>query len=321
MVASQLNGVTALQSAVPTVFGPDDFSAVEGSQVEIEWTASDDNPVVYFILENGSQVVGETWFGDNINYTGYAPMVGAFVNYTVIVWDADAQYAIDTVLVTGLADTFPPEFTLEPEDITYNEGTTGHTLYWEYIEHNIAVIDLYLDGIIIYSDLMNANPTSLLWGVDGLNIGEYNYTLYIDDIWSRRATSTVFVTVVDASAPIIDHPVDLFLLAGESTNNATWIATDTEPSNYTVYLNGTVLDSGTWISGEPIVVDLSGVEFGIYNITIVVADELGNTASDTLYAFIIPTSIPAPWFQMLLLAIGGIAVVLVILVVLLKMKR
>jgi ABC-type transport system substrate-binding protein len=60
----------------PTISGPDDFSAIEGSLIEITWTASDDNPVVYFVLENGTQMVGDFWYGDDITYQTYAPMAG-----------------------------------------------------------------------------------------------------------------------------------------------------------------------------------------------------------------------------------------------------
>lgn len=314
----------------PTVSGPDDFEAPENYLVEITWTASDDNPVVYFVLENGTQMVGESWFGEDITYAFNAPSPGWVFNLTVVVWDADAQYAIDTVLVTGVMDTLAPEFIIEPSDFEFSLGNNATTMYWEFYDGNLASLRLYLDDAVIYEDLMFETPTSLEWdvfgidmGAEGLDVGVHNYTLYLDDIWMNVATSTAFVTVVDESPPSIDHPMIVVLLAGEATNNVTWTAIDSDPASYSVYLNGTVIETGSWTSGVPIVVDLSSLEFGIYNATIVVSDVLGNEISDTVMVFVLPSTTPIQNMvdTIMLISIGIVGVGVVVIVILVKLKR
>ncbi len=314
----------------PTVSGPDDFTATENYLVEITWTASDDNPVVYFVLENGTQMVGEFWYGGDITYAFNAPSPGWVLNLTVVVWDADAQYAIDTVLVTGVVDTLAPEFIIEPSDFEFTLGDNATTIYWEFYDGNLASLSLYLDDAVIYEDLMFENPTSLEWavfgidmGAEGLDVGVHNYTLYLDDIWMNSATSTVIVTVVDDSPPSIDSPLFVFLLAGESTNNVTWTATDSDPASYIVYQNGSVIETGTWTSGEPIVVDLSSLEWGVYNLTIVVTDAEGHFVADTVMVFVVPSTsgIQLTMDQIMLLSIGVVGIGVVIIVIVVKVKR
>ncbi|MFW9835846.1 MAG: hypothetical protein ACFFEK_17725, partial [Candidatus Thorarchaeota archaeon] len=131
-------------------------------------------------------------------------------------------------------DSGPPVISTEPEDLSYVEGTTGNSLHWEYSDENLAVVELYLDGVRIFQDLMIDNPTSLTWNVDGLSVGVYNYTLYLDDIFAQYSTSTVFVTVVADiySPPIVSHPMDLFFFAGDPIANCTWIGSDSDPNTY-----------------------------------------------------------------------------------------
>ena len=62
-------------------------------------------------------------------------------------------------------DSGPPIVTLEPEDFFYEEGTTGNYLYWEFSDENMAVIDLYLDGVMVYTDVMLDDPTHLNFNV------------------------------------------------------------------------------------------------------------------------------------------------------------
>lgn len=226
-----------------------------------------------------------------------------------------------------LQDSQPPEITTEPDDLFYVEGTTGHNLYWEYFDENLAIVELYLDGVLILSDPFIDHLTSLTWNVDGLSIGIHNYTLYLDDIFSQSTTSTVFVivTTVDGT-PYVSHQFSLFLFAGMPTNNITWIGFDSDPDTYSVYLNGTEIESGTWSSGVPIVVFLVSLEIGFHNLTIVLTDDLGNTTSDTVFVYVLPSTIPTNAFPFLydVVMIFSIGIVLggvVLIAIIAKRKR
>ena len=87
----------------------------------------------------------------------------------------------------------------------------------------------------------------------------------------------------DRTAPTINHPDDVTFADGSANQNITWTATDDNPTTYEIsLLNGTVIDSGSWTSGNAIVLDLDDFEAGSYECTITVYDIGSNYASDTV---------------------------------------
>ncbi|NHI87942.1 MAG: hypothetical protein EAX87_00380 [Candidatus Thorarchaeota archaeon] len=260
--------------------------------------------------------------------TSYIPIIlSIFLVITLACSRIEIGFAETGLLDETYQDSGPPVISTEPADLSYVEGTTGNTLYWEYSDENLAAVELYLDGTMIFIDNMVDNPTSLTWNIDGLSVGAYNYTLLLDDMFSQHSTSTVFVTVVvDAySPPIVNHPLFVIFFAGDPTANCTWIASDSDPDTYTVYRNGTEMVSGSWTSGIPIIVPLSSLQFGVYNITIVLEDDIGNTASDTVIAYVLPSTLtptPPPFFFETVIIIGiGITLGVVVLVAILAKRR
>ena len=72
--------------------------------------------------------------------------------------------------------------------------------------------------------------------------------------------------------------------------NITWIANDTDPENWGLYINGTPGLGDTWFSGVPVVIYMDGVISGpgLYNFTIVFTDLLGNIATSTVWVTVEP---------------------------------
>ena len=98
---------------------------------------------------------------------------------------------------------------------------------------------------------------------------------------------------LDFEAPIITNvPGDLSTYEGYSGLNITWIVADLDPATYTIELNGTEAVSGTvWASGTAISYYIpDGLLENDYNITIIVSDESGNIAQDTVIFSVIHTS-------------------------------
>jgi len=308
------------QTLPPTISGPDELTVVEGSQNNvIVWTAFDTNPIVYFILQDGVQVVGDFWYGGKITYTFTAPASPAFINFTAIVWDGDAQYAIHTVNVTVIPDTYAPLILQSAGNITIEEMSTGNLLNWEVYDDNMDSYTIYKDGILYSSGDWN-NP-SINVTVDGFGIGIYNFTLLVQDINLRTNTSTVFVHVVDSTPPAIDHPSDI-----NTTNSSvsiTWQVSDNHPSTYTVFLDAEELTSGPWTSGTPVTIDLTDLTVGTYNVTIQFFDESGNYVTDTVLVTVqenIPTN---GGIDAALLAIigGSLALVIIIAIVIIRTRH
>ena len=57
-------------------------------------------------------------------------------------------------------------------------------------------------------------------------------------------------------------------------------------------MDGTVVDSGTWISSSPITINVDGLSLGSHLYTIVVSDQIGNDATDTVEVTVTDTGTP-----------------------------
>ena len=140
-----------------------------------------------------------------------------------------------------------------------------------------------------------SNYDNLLTGWSALNL---QYGVNFDAGYSKYSTSVgepARTFIVDTynwiisdkgvyinSPPSIDHPADISYTEGSTGNQITWNPTDNNPSNYTITQNGTQVDSGTWISGSSISINVDGLSSSVYTYQITVNDLEGLSASDTV---------------------------------------
>ncbi|MHA1520567.1 MAG: NosD domain-containing protein [Promethearchaeota archaeon] len=84
--------------------------------------------------------------------------------------------------------------------------------------------------------------------------------------------------------PIISHPIDKRIAVGSVENDLEWIIFDTtfQDPTYTIYMNGTPIETNSWTSGSPVELNLSTLPIGIYNFTILVSDGLDGYISDSV---------------------------------------
>ncbi len=100
-------------------------------------------------------------------------------------------------------------------DTSYTVGTTGHSITWETNCTHPSTYSIFKDGVIQIEQLWDGS--SIVYGIDGLTVGEYNYTLVIMDAFSDTASDTVFVTVI---------PTDPTIITNTTTTTTTTNATD-----------------------------------------------------------------------------------------------
>ncbi len=184
-------------------------------------------------------------------------------------------------------DNDPPAMD-HPGNITYAEGTTGHVITWSPFDVCPDHYVVYRNGTLVASGLWNGSQISV--SVDGLSLGCYNYTLVVYDEAGHSTVDTVFVTVVDGTAPTINHPPDVNYIEGTTGNMIIWNPSDAHPARYEIYRNGSLLWSGQW-DGWGIAVNVNGLPAGVYNYTLVVYDVAGNPAVDTVFVRVIPNGI------------------------------
>ncbi|MCF2138357.1 MAG: ABC transporter substrate-binding protein [Candidatus Thorarchaeota archaeon] len=211
---------------------------------------------------------------------------------------------------------------------------TGKTITWVAGSLYPSLLELWVNNVreSQFSWTTQSNTTTV--SLNGLTKGAYNYTFYAEDSFGHSTSFTTWVLVNVSLPPIIDHPLDITYQIGTTGHQIVWNPSDSNPSNYTLYRNGVAINSGTW-NGEPIVVNVDGLNVGVYNYTLIIWDLNGNYAKDTVFVTVVPESttnttttiptntIPTGFLsnEIILVLIGGMAAVVVVVVVIVKLRQ
>lgn len=97
---------------------------------------------------------------------------------------------------------------------------------------------------------------------------------------------------VNETDPVIDSPTDISYIFGETGNVIIWIATSETPDTYTIYKDSIVNQTGNWLSGVGIEINVdglltNGILSGFYNFTIIVDDVAGNYVVDLIWVTVL----------------------------------
>ncbi|NHJ15053.1 MAG: hypothetical protein EAX95_15330 [Candidatus Thorarchaeota archaeon] len=121
------------------------------------------------------------------------------------IWDDYIGYGTYAIPGTaGSVDHFPRSFippeppTLDhPADITYVQGTIGHSITWHPSSGSPASFVIYRNGTLCGSGPWIGGPLQI--SVDGYLSGAYNFTIVVYDMGERNATDTVWVFVTESA--------------------------------------------------------------------------------------------------------------------------
>lgn len=159
----------------------------------------------------------------------------------------------------------------------------------------------------------------VITNVPNLPVNSYPLAVKATNIYGFITEGSFTLSVVDTTPPVIEGPVDISYTKGESLPSIHWLATDLSNISYIVLLDGSELTSYDAISTSiSFTMILEDKEPGLYNYTMVVEDESGNVAVDTVMV----TVHPVPLLEALLpfLIVGAVAII-VILVAFVAFRR
>ncbi|MFW9814206.1 MAG: ABC transporter substrate-binding protein [Candidatus Thorarchaeota archaeon] len=91
---------------------------------------------------------------------------------------------------------------LSANDVTYVQGSTGNQIVWEVTDEDPDEYTIFRDGSQVTTN--DWNGSDIIHNVDGLSVGEYNYTLVLTDLSGHIVTDMVWVTVTGAPGGIPD---------------------------------------------------------------------------------------------------------------------
>ncbi|MGY5875875.1 MAG: hypothetical protein RTU30_09025 [Candidatus Thorarchaeota archaeon] len=244
----------------------------------------------------------ESTYGGFYNYSiiDSSNVWGYFINATLdtIHMELTLEYSkVDGVLTYQLYDIgyseieghahfltrrdFGPPVLNSPEDIQYNDGTSGHTLTWHITEDNPSTYAVTRDGSILQQGDFDTDVITV--DIDGLAYGSHFYEITVLDEFGFSDSDIVTVTVIDTTAPQLNEPDDIEFEAGEIGYLISWNPIDRNPEYYELLRNGELLRSGQWNSSTEVVeINLDSLVGGQYNFTLIVYDRAGNDASDSV---------------------------------------
>ncbi|TFF94947.1 hypothetical protein EU546_04240, partial [Candidatus Thorarchaeota archaeon] len=274
--------VDVMDGTIPVLNSPADMTFGKSqSGYFIDWTAEDDHPSSYEILLDGVVFESGAWTAYTQGFSVLLDGLGVGIyNYTLVVVDAGANTAYDTVMVEVFDDTVP--LVNHPADITYEHGETGHNIEWSPSDGDPVSYEVLLDGGLLISGPWNVTGETILICVDGHSPCQYNYTLVLSDVGGHIVADTVMVTVqTDSTPPVTTHPDDLEFAEGSQGNVISWRAYDLLPQSYAIFIDEILTDSGDWtVSGQTITHNADSLLLGTHNVTLEVIDVGGNAVTD-----------------------------------------
>ncbi|MBD3405228.1 MAG: hypothetical protein GF411_03715, partial [Candidatus Lokiarchaeota archaeon] len=287
----------------PITNHPDDISYELGSTGNsILWEVADSDLDSYEIYQDGSLIDSGQIVGDSVSIDVSGLEIGSY-NFTLFVNDTSGMSSTDTVFV-DVYDSTSPNIN-HPSDIEYELGASNNEFAWTGTDLDLASYTIYQDGGVIFSGIYSGQILTI--NVDGLSVGEYNFTVIILDGSGNSITDTVIVTVVDTTSPVVDSPADITYDEGETGYNITWQTDELDPARYIIFRNGSGIVIDDW-DGDDIVIDVDGLSPGTYNYTLYLVDESDNEISDTIWVTVVdidPPYVSSPEDKLIEYGTGG----------------
>ncbi len=196
----------------PLIDAPEDLIYSEGDVGNhINWSASDSYPLSYSIYFEEELLYAGLWNASSeilsINVDGLT--LGIY-NYTIVFRNGLGNSSTDTVYVEVVDGTSP--ILTHPDDFTYSEGSTGHTILWQGTENYPSHYEVFKNGSIYQSGLWNSSSEMISVSVDRLTQGTFLFTIMVFDESGNFATDTVVVIVLEPSTTTTIEPWDIMTI-------------------------------------------------------------------------------------------------------------
>ena len=116
--------------------------------------------------------------------------------------------------------------------------------------------------------------------------GQYTFEMYVFDTSGNNATIRDIVTVGDDIAPVVSPGPDVYIIYSFTNNGiANWTVYEAFPSTYSLFLNGTILESGSF-TGDTFIYNASILEAGNWELKLFISDTSGNTGYGSVYVHV-----------------------------------
>ncbi|MEX2684260.1 MAG: hypothetical protein Q6373_022000 [Candidatus Sigynarchaeota archaeon] len=198
---------------------------------------------------------------------------------TITVTDSVAGNTIPTI-------SSPPDMTVPPGtgrtiQWTITDSSTINPTYTLYNNGTWAGLGTWSSGVTVTISLPSLAPRQT-----------YNFTIVATDGLNATVQDTVIVRTTENTPPSLSGNTTVTFEHGSDGENIIWTVTDssvdTTASTYQIRRNGSLVTTGIgWASGDFIRFNTTTMNVGNYNITLTVADGMGNSTSFTTILHIV----------------------------------
>jgi len=192
-------------------------------------------------------------------------------------------------LVDGLQD-FIVLFS-RPSDVLFDTDQNGPNKLLIWIatvtqSEQAGNYSIFKDGVqVATGDWQSSVEISYL--LENLDFGEFVYRIDLIQTNGLISSDSVIVIATELTAPGFSRtPTDIRMVENNLTT-LIWVIDEVNPSDYSIFRNGSEIAFGSFQSGIPIEFDLSSLEAGVYIFEIEVRDNSGNIASDSVIVIIL----------------------------------
>ncbi|MBN2228585.1 MAG: hypothetical protein JW779_03255 [Candidatus Thorarchaeota archaeon] len=257
----------------PSIDNPEDIIFEEGITGEnIVWAPVEANPQYYKIFLDGALFEVSSWSGGPVEVSLDGLVAGNYY-FIIQVFDIYNNWIADAVVV--IVEPATPPSIDNPIVDPYEAGTTGHTITWSPDDFCPISFIVYLDNVEYTSGDWFGGTITI--AIDGLDPGVYEFRIQVYDQVGLSSSSTVIVTVVDLTPPVL--PGISFNAEGGSIGNVGEIQPfDLYPGTYEIYYEGGLVASGEWDGITPIQFIFDASLVGVFTYEFYCYDAYDNVA-------------------------------------------
>jgi len=264
--------------------------------VLIQFNVSDKRPGVVSVIVNYTTDGGSNWFSlpTTGNYEATIPSqpYGTEVEYFIIAIDGVGLMSIDdnngVYYSYTVDDDIDPVVSIDSPSLLDNvEGVITIVTSPADIGSGIDYVQFFIDDGVPIN--IENTPYSYDWNTDTEDLGVHEIEVVAHDIAGNTHSETIEVTVVDTTTPIISEPPDFEFVEGWVSQIITWEVSDIRPDSFEILDNGSQIHSGSWtLASTAIEITVDSIGRGVHNITLIVYDAGGNSASDSVFVTVTP---------------------------------
>lgn len=256
---------------------------------------------IYLFKSNNSVIIENTMenlFGHNPQFATYVS--GIYIetsdNQTISQNTVSNLNSRGTSISTGIRLFNVQQIQITDNDISFViSGQNAFGLYFTRVSTG-DVQSNYIENVTSVGGLETTAFT--LEDTNFLSIQD-NHAVFVDKLISLVGSSgqnLIFNNVLNDNpigaeevGPIISpHSNIQYRVDSNDSYFISWVVIDSDPTIFQIFKNGDLFKNGTWQSGVPIIIDVSGLAEGEYNFTLIVYDTQGNNATDTVFVFVTP---------------------------------